>query len=37
VVSPVPEPATWVMMIVGVGMIGWQLRRRRVTVTVPTG
>jgi len=25
------------MMIVGVGMIGWQLRRRRVTVTAPTG
>lgn len=29
VVTPVPEPATWIMMIVGVGMIGWQLRRRR--------
>jgi hypothetical protein len=37
VVSPVPEPATWVMMIVGVGMIGWQLRRRRVIVTTTTG
>lgn len=29
VVTPVPEPATWVMMIAGVGLIGLQLRRRR--------
>ena len=25
----VPEPATWAMMLVGFGAIGWQLRRRR--------
>jgi len=24
----VPEPATWVMMILGFGLIGWSLRRR---------
>ena len=29
VVSPVPEPATWIMMIVGVALIGQQLRRRQ--------
>lgn len=37
VVTPVPEPATWVMMIAGVGVIGWQLRRRRVTVNATAG
>jgi hypothetical protein len=26
----VPEPATWAMMILGFGMIGAALRRRRV-------
>ena len=25
----VPEPATWAMMLLGFGAIGWQLRRRR--------
>jgi hypothetical protein len=25
----VPEPATWAMMLIGFGAIGWQLRRRR--------
>jgi hypothetical protein len=29
VVTPVPEPATWIMMITGIGLIGLQLRRRR--------
>lgn len=33
-VDPVPEPATWAMMIAGFGMIGGALRRRaRVSVT----
>ena len=27
----VPEPATWAMMLLGFGGIGWQLRRRRRT------
>lgn len=31
VVTPVPEPATWIMMIAGVALIGLQLRRRRST------
>jgi PEP-CTERM motif-containing protein len=26
--AAVPEPATWVMMLVGFGVVGWQLRRR---------
>ena len=25
----VPEPATWAMMLLGFGAVGWQLRRRR--------
>lgn len=29
IASAVPEPATWVMMILGVGMVGGALRRRR--------
>ena len=29
VTAPVPEPATWAMMIAGFGVIGWSLRRRR--------
>ena len=29
----VPEPASWAMMIVGVGMVGGSLRRRRGKVT----
>lgn len=32
VASPVPEPATWSMMIAGFGLVGATLRRRRVTV-----
>lgn len=28
----VPEPATWAMMIVGFGAIGWSVRRRRQLV-----
>ncbi len=24
----VPEPAAWTLMITGVGMVGWMLRRR---------
>jgi PEP-CTERM motif len=30
----VPEPATWAMMLLGFGGIGWQFRRRR-TATLP--
>lgn len=28
----VPEPATWAMMIIGMGAIGYTLRRRRVAI-----
>ena len=31
-VAAVPEPATWAMMLVGFGAVGWQVRRRRSTV-----
>lgn len=34
VVTPVPEPATWIMMIAGIGLIGLQLRRRRTVGAV---
>lgn len=30
--APVPEPATWAMMVGGFGLIGATVRRRRVTV-----
>lgn len=31
--APVPEPATWAMMIAGFGLAGTALRRRRVSVS----
>lgn len=30
--APVPEPAVWAMMLVGFGIVGGALRRRRATV-----
>jgi hypothetical protein len=30
-IGPIPEPATWAMMIVGMGMVGFGLRMRRRT------
>ncbi|MEY4240285.1 MAG: hypothetical protein RL339_2886 [Pseudomonadota bacterium] len=32
--SAVPEPGTWMLMIAGIGLMGWQLRRRRQSVKV---
>jgi hypothetical protein len=34
--APIPEPATWAMMIAGFGLIGGAMRRRRSTATVVT-
>ncbi|OJY69548.1 MAG: hypothetical protein BGP16_07190 [Sphingobium sp. 66-54] len=31
--SPVPEPATWAMMVLGLGLVGAGMRRRRTTVS----
>lgn len=31
--QPVPEPATWGMMIGGMAFVGWALRRRKVSVS----
>ncbi|HEY0165111.1 MAG TPA: PEPxxWA-CTERM sorting domain-containing protein [Sphingomicrobium sp.] len=36
-VPGVPEPATWAMMIIGFGLLGGQLRRRRRTTTAIGG
>lgn len=35
-VSPVPEPATWMLLVLGFGAAGWRLRsaRRRLPATV---
>jgi hypothetical protein len=30
-VGAVPEPATWMMMLVGFGVIGWRIRSARRT------
>lgn len=30
--SPVPEPATWALAILGMGAIGWSLRRRQTAI-----
>ena len=30
--AAVPEPATWALMLLGFGAVGWQLRRRRSQV-----
>ena len=30
-VGAVPEPATWMMMLVGFGVIGWRIRSARGT------
>ena len=32
-ITAVPEPATWAMMIAGLGLVGASLRRRRVAIT----
>ena len=29
--SAVPEPDTWALMLLGFGLIGWQMRRRKVS------
>lgn len=31
VTPPVPEPATWMMMLLGFGFMGWQMKRSRRT------
>jgi hypothetical protein len=33
--APIPEPATWAMMLIGFAGIGWQLRRTRRTGAIP--
>ena len=30
--NAVPEPATWAMMILGLGVVGTSMRRRKVDV-----
>jgi PEP-CTERM motif-containing protein len=31
-ITPIPEPATWAMMLLGFGAVGFAIRRRRETV-----
>lgn len=35
IVSPVPEPTTWALMILGFGIVGSALRTRRRSVRLP--
>jgi hypothetical protein len=35
-VTPIPEPATWAMMLTGFGLIGGAIRRRRSTAAIVT-
>ncbi len=37
VTAPVPEPATWAMMLVGFGMVGAAVRRRQAKTSVAFG
>ena len=32
---PVPEPSTWMTMLLGFGVMGWLLRRQRMLVPIP--
>jgi hypothetical protein len=32
--TAVPEPATWAMMILGFGTVGYLIRRRRVSAAI---
>jgi len=34
-VGAVPEPATWMMMLLGFGVIGWRVRSRRSATEQP--
>jgi hypothetical protein len=34
-VAAVPEPGTWAMMLVGLGLVGWTLRKYRRSITGP--
>jgi PEP-CTERM motif-containing protein len=36
-VSSVPEPATWAMMLAGFGAVGWQFRRKRPALVHAAG
>lgn len=36
-ISPVPEPATWAMMIAGIAAVGFAMRRRNQTTRVAFG
>jgi hypothetical protein len=34
-IAAVPEPATWAMMILGFGVVGYSMRRRRAAIRMP--
>jgi len=34
VAGPVPEPATWAMMLLGFGAVGFSIRRKRKTALI---
>jgi hypothetical protein len=36
-VTPIPEPSTWALLVAGLAMLAWTVRRQRRAVVVAEG